>query len=158
MTYSRLLIPAIFLALSASATAQDGRRGERLQALDTNNDGAITRQEANAKKLQRFGETDTNNDGSITPEEIEAAMERRRAERRAERFAKTDTDGNGAISQAEFLASDRGSEIFDRLDSNDDDIISAAEIEAGQAARRGRGGPRGGRAGGPRPTSDGSGS
>ena len=144
MSNSRFILPALFIALSASAFAQDNPRAERLQALDLNNDGAISLEESNANRIEMFTSIDINNDGAVTLEEMELAAERRRAERRAERFASADSDGNGTIDQAEFLASQPGNRLFDQLDANDDDLISADELAN---ARQGRRGPRDGRRG-----------
>ncbi|MFZ4542270.1 MAG: EF-hand domain-containing protein [Rickettsiales bacterium] len=58
---------------------------------DTNNDGAISKDEWRAKGDKMFSETDTNNDGKLTPEEMKARHEKRRAEwkeRREERKGK----------------------------------------------------------------------
>lgn len=159
MSYTHLLLPALFLAISATATAQDRpQRGDRLKALDTNNDGAISLDEANAPQLERFTSIDTNGDGNLTQAEMDASVERRREERRAGRFAESDTDGNGSISQAEFLANQRGNNLFERLDTNKDEVISAEELAAGRQGRRGQRGRRGPRRDGAPATSTESGS
>lgn len=151
MKRSLLLIPALLLIATATVSAQEergGRHGPRLEALDTNSDGIITREEANAPRLEYFARADTNNDGALTQAELEAASERRKAERKAERFARADTDGNGTISLEEFRP-ERGEARFDWLDANDDDQISADEMEAAKANRGERRGRRG-RPNGPR--------
>lgn len=145
MSYSRLLIPALFLALTATAVAQDSKRGDhngkradRITSLDTNGDGEISSEEAKASQLERFAKVDANNDGTITQDEIQASAERRRTEARDNRFARIDTDGNGSLSEAEFLATDRGNDMFKRLDANNDGTVSAEELAARPEGRRGR--------------------
>lgn len=147
MNTKYLLIPALFATLAATASAQDGPRGKRLQNLDTNDDGVITREEAQAPHLERFASIDANNDGELTQAEMEAAQAKRKEERKAARFADADADGNGTLSLEEFTP-EREAARFDRLDTNDDGEISAAELEATAQGRRGRGGRRGPRRGG----------
>ena len=55
----------------------------RFKEIDTNGDGKISRDEANAKAprlAKRFDEIDTNKDGFITPDEMKAARARHQAQ------------------------------------------------------------------------------
>lgn len=61
------------------------------------------------------------------PERAEARRERM-AERAAERWAAIDTDGDGRLSLAEFTAA--RIQHFDRLDANNDGIVTVADVEA----------------------------
>ena len=77
-----------------------------------------------------FAELDSDSDGMITAEDIEAYQEAR--------FNNIDTDGDGMISLAEWetnFAEDaserkksRLASMFDRMDANDDEMISAEEL------------------------------
>lgn len=153
-----IILPALLLASAAAIAApaladHHGQRGEGITRLDTNSDGAITRAEAEAPRLERFAAADANGDGALTQAEMEAYTEAQRQarmeERRAKRFARMDTDGNGTISSEEFVQS-RGAKMFDRLDEDDDGVVSAAEIEAAEAKWSERRGRRGHRRGQPR--------
>ena len=78
-----------------------GKRGDRMQALDTDKDGRISRDEANAGKggfAQRFADMDVNKDGYLD----RADMQARATQRRGECFAAADADKNGQLSRAEF--------------------------------------------------------
>lgn len=53
---------------------------ERFQAMDTNNDGAVSKEEFDTAQARRFKETDLNGDNKITPEEVKEAWEKMRAQ------------------------------------------------------------------------------
>lgn len=147
-----LVLPALIAALAVPAFAQHGGADRpSLRDLDADGDGAITREEADAPRLEHFASIDSDGDGVLTLAEMEAAHERRMAERRAERFARMDADGDGTVSLDEF-SGPRSDRRFGRADANDDGVISAEEIadlEARMAERgerrwrRGRPGGRG---------------
>ena len=126
-----LILAALGVTATATATAvqaQAHERGgavrDRLAAIDANRDGAIARAEVQAFREAMFACLDTNQDGYVTREEREAA----RREHRAREQRGPDADGDGRISRGEFMSQPyRG---FDRLDSNDNGVVSAAEIEA----------------------------
>jgi len=70
-----------------------------------------TRAELQAKIAEQFKKADANNDGAVTKAEADAGREamkakfaERRDERRSEQFAKLDTDKNGQLSKEEFNA------------------------------------------------------
>ncbi len=73
--------------------------------------------------------------GRPTREEREAA--------RAAAFAQADTDGNGALSAAEFatfkniLSQQRGQHWFSKMDANGDGQVTAEELQAARAHKRG---------------------
>lgn len=52
---------------------------ERFKALDTNNDGKLSKAEFVARSEQIFAKIDANNDGAVTQEEMQTAREKRRA-------------------------------------------------------------------------------
>ena len=72
---------------------------------DANNDGVLTRAEAETHAKAMFVKLDVNKDGKLDKADREA----RRAQMREEMFKRLDTNGDGMISKAEFLA-DRGPE------------------------------------------------
>lgn len=117
--------------------------GGGMMRLDANHDGVITRAEMIAEAEARFAAMDTNKDGTVTADEREAA----RAAMRAQRGGGDGPRGGGAgmrgggdreMTRAEAL--DRAGKRFDRLDTNHDGKLDAAELAAARPMR----GPRGG--------------
>lgn len=96
--------------LSAGERAQMRGKGPRgqgahgqggMRAADTDNDGRVSRAEAQAAHAQagdRFEQMDFNKDGYLDRADMQARM----AQRRGECFGKADTDRNGQLSRAEF--------------------------------------------------------
>lgn len=154
-----VLVPAALIAATnttPNTTAPSGRPGWGDHGLfnrfDTNKDGVVTKDEAQAAAAAQvdkvFTELDTNHDGQITQDEVKAAHEARRAEMEAKfeaRFKQADTNGDGMLSKEEVQAGmpmlARG---FDRIDTNKDGQLTLDEIKAGrQAMARHMRGPRG---------------
>ena len=106
-----------------------GRHGNRMQRMDTNGDGVITREEVTERALARFDRFDTNGDGQIT----EAEREQARAQRRANR-PNPDANGDGLITREELGA--MAFERFDRADANGDGVVTREERRAARAAHR----------------------
>jgi Ca2+-binding EF-hand superfamily protein len=139
------LVPAALIAAAANTSPPaSGHWGEHgvFKSFDTNGDGVVTKEEAqaaaNARVDKIFADLDTNHDGQITQEEVQAARAARRAEMEAKfaaRFKQADTNGDGQLSKDEVQAGmpmlARG---FDRLDSNKDGELSMDEIKAGREA------------------------
>jgi Ca2+-binding EF-hand superfamily protein len=83
------------------------------------------------RKQYMFNRADADANGYITLAELEALPARHGKGRRFNRF---DNDANAEISQAEFLANIR---LFDRMDTNEDGVITEAEIDAAPCGRGG---------------------
>lgn len=129
---------AALLAGSAWAIADMDHNGMR---------GPQTRAEVEAKVKEHFAKIDTNKDGAITKEEADAFKAASRAEMRDKMFAMLDTDKNGQISRAEFDAHHTDSmggghgmghmrrggmnamrgDLFARADANGDGKVTLAE-------------------------------
>ncbi|MBZ9987633.1 EF-hand domain-containing protein [Mesorhizobium sp. BH1-1-5] len=114
------------------ATAAHDMPGQRiLQRLDTNGDGAISKDEILAARERMFKRLDRNGDGIIDEKEIETA--RQAIEDRAEaaearlgnRLRRMDRNGDGKVTENEFQAS---TPLFDLADRNGDGRLSADEI------------------------------
>ena len=116
----------------ADRAAYMNRHGMGFGSVDTNSDGRVTMEEANAyarRPLTSGGDSD--NDGAMSAAELaRAAPEVRTALLRA------DTNSDGALSSAEIDA--RVEERFRTGDTNHDGGITEQEAEAAAAARPAR--------------------
>ncbi|WP_293623667.1 hypothetical protein [Salinisphaera sp.] len=135
MNRSRLPLCAMFVlaAVSAGAWAQNA-----LSALDANDDGAISRQEAIDGQRKTFERLDANEDGVLdidefaagqpapASEELPADVRRKRRKALERQFATLDRDDDGAISLAEYQAA--MTPYFDALDTNSDGVLDGAEL------------------------------
>ena len=121
------------LAPVCAAVAQDMPGQRILQRLDTNGDGAISKDEMLAARERLFKRLDRNGDGAIDEKEIETA--RQAIEDRAQatearlgnRWRRMDRNGDGKVTENEFQAS---TPLFDLADRNGDGRLSADEIAA----------------------------
>ena len=134
----KVLFAAVGLAALAGAAglalAQDEEgphhRHDMLFQADTNNDGALTRQEFDAGRAAMFTRMDANNDGQLAREEMRRMHDGHRGHRgmHAMHLRGADANNDGTITREEFLA--RPIEHFNRLDANHDGAISGAEMPA----------------------------
>ncbi len=118
------------------------------ESLDKNSDGKITQDEAPAEAWDRMAQADTNEDGAVTKEELGAMMSQRGGPAgpggpkgpggRGNLFEKNDKNGDGKISQDEAPA-----EAWARLSQADKDGDNAVTREELGAMMRERGGPGG---------------
>ncbi len=123
--------------------------GGGMMRADANHDGVVTRAEMIAEADARFTAMDTNKDGKLTADERDAAREAMRAQWRGGegqapragggmRGGNGGGGGDGVTTREESLQ--RAGNRFDRLDTNHDGKLDAAEMAAGRPMR----GPRGG--------------
>lgn len=131
---SSLTLGFAALALAGPHHEPGSRAGgpDRIQQLDTNKDGKVTRQEARAAAVARFKALDTNKDGVVSQEEATKAREKQHARRAAEHFAKMDTNKDGRLSKTEVKMPPAR---FQKLDTNKDGALSPAELAAGKKER-----------------------
>lgn len=118
-----------------------GGRGEFFRNMDTDKDGAISKEEA-GDRWERLGQLDKNADGKVTPEEMAAMMGGKGGPGGpggpgregaggptgpGAMFGRYDTDKDGKLSKAEVPA-----EMWDKLSKADDDadgLVTKAELE-----------------------------
>lgn len=141
-----LLVTALTaLTLAAPAFAQDGpmEPGMMFEALDTDKDGNVTQAEIDAAKTARFAAADTNSDGKLDEaemlaqaeamqvEHMAAMLERMKAampKRVAHMMIELDANSDGFVTPEEMDDSHMA-RMFDRLDENEDAMISVGEAE-----------------------------
>jgi hypothetical protein len=113
------------------ATGIGGDGPGRFAGMDQNGDGVITRAEWRGN-YQSFSNQDRNNDGVLSGDEVNPGAGRwsarpglDRESRRAERFAALDVNSNNRIEAREW---DGTVVAFNRLDVNNDNVLSRAEM------------------------------
>lgn len=133
-------------------TFGDGTLPDFLEIYDTDGDGVLSEEERQAMREARrddrhqhfIDEWDTDGDGVLSEEEKEAAhiaIRERIIARRALRFDEADINGDGFLSPEEFKAipavarllheyPEKVRMIFNRLDADDDGLISKEEFMA----------------------------
>lgn len=139
-----LVIATGFAAQAASDdTTKPGKmRHERpsFSALDTDNNGELTREELGAQAKLRFDKADANGDGKLSAEELGQNGKKRAEERAAKMIERLDADKDGMLSQDELSKSrkgDRAEKMFDRVDADNNGTIS--EEEFAKLGKRGHG-------------------
>lgn len=130
----------------ASSVAFAGDPAKKMDKIDTDNDGKISRSEFDSCAERHFSEADTNKDGVLTTSEVDAAVkgaphndQKRDDLGRSQwvgkdKFQKCDTDGDGRISTAEANAA--RDKFFAKLDANNDGSITEAEFDAAHKAMK----------------------
>ncbi|MCK0150647.1 EF-hand domain-containing protein [Marivita sp. S6314] len=134
-----LLTTGVGTAVSAQeAGGREDRRAEMFARLDTDKNGSVSAEEF-AAGANRFARLDTDGDGLLTAEELAAGGQDRATRKAARMIERLDSNDDGMLSEAEIEARRDPSRMFDRLDANDDGVVSEEEFAE---ARMGRGGKR----------------
>ena len=111
----------------------------RMGAIDTNDDGVISDDEAADQVESVYAAMDADDDGELTMEEYMAVRmgpqnggneDRQKAmqERKKARFGEMDTDKSGKVSKVEFIAA--GKARFDAADTDKDGKVTPWEFRA----------------------------
>ena len=144
-TYLLIATIAAGMALAATAEARGERTGPMMptfEELDADANGSVTLTEIEtaltARAEAQFAERDTDGDGALSADEMMAGANAERAERMAERIARhierADENGDGLLQQSELQAqadNRRGGNfdrMFDRLDADEDGVLTAEEF------------------------------
>lgn len=139
----RLILGVMTVALPAVALAgdpphngkkeQDARFEQMFRAVDADNSGKISKEEARQKSpdlLEGFDHIDANKDGGLTRAEIKQALAA--ADKRRREFSQSlenaDKDKNGMLSREEAKALPNLSANFEAIDSNHDGQLVIKEI------------------------------
>lgn len=118
------------------AAGDCGREGH-FDRLDADNDGFITRSEAEAAMpslAKHFDRIDVDDSGQLSKDEVRQARSdhrRRASERFAKRWRTADVDGDGSLDLAEAQTGmPRLAERFSAVDADNDGRITTAEMKA----------------------------
>lgn len=120
-----LVVACVGPVLAAPAFADESRL---LSALDSNQDGSLSRAEFLVLRAQMFSRIDTDASGTVTKAETEAARAAmaQQADRRQSDIWAQDADGDGQLTLAEYTSVTPG---FDRADRDGDGTLSGPEID-----------------------------
>jgi hypothetical protein len=135
-------VGALGLVLSALVQAQPP--GSGIARLDTDGDGLVSRLEFSEGDARRgpkiFDYADGNGDGVVSLEELQAAVDERAEEKRAQAaehmqtmFEAMDGNNDGLVTREEAEA-----HVFARIDSDGDGFISEDEAREMKDRRGGR--------------------
>lgn len=124
---------AIALASTVAVAKQrPGQGGEPInfEELDENGDGQITRSEMENMRANRISRADANGDGDISLEEMQQHGAERAREHASRVMERLDSNDDGVLSSDEMPSNERANRRFDRVDTDDDGVISKSEFEA----------------------------
>lgn len=97
-------LAALTLAGGVAVAQQAPTAPRGMARADADGDGRLNQAEFVARRVDRLTAADANRDGSVSADERVAAKAARRAERRAGAFDRLDADEDGVLSRAEFEA------------------------------------------------------
>lgn len=123
---------ALLILLTTPAMAQ--MRGEGVfERSDVNKDGTVTREEFITARADHFAKLDRNSDGYIDSNDVPERLAKRRQRQGGGDFmaGQFDADGDKKVSKEEFV--NGPTKLFDRADTNKDDVLDAKELAAAKA-------------------------
>lgn len=133
-----LVAGAALFALAAPAIAGKGdmmgHHKARLEAVDTDGNGKISKAEADAARDKHFGEADADGNGSVSYEEFQAMSEKHHKMMVKHKFERADENDDGVLTADELGG--RLTDHFERMDTNGDGEISEKERKAAHKKMR----------------------
>lgn len=151
-TTTLIFLSTVAIAGLATIAAARGPSGEMsFETLDVDGSGEITVADFDAMRASRFSEMDGNGDGKVTKAEFVAHAQARAAARATEMFARMDSDADGILSRdaldGRLGRGGPGMRMLERFDTDNSGGISAEEFEAAHDLMAEHGGKRRGRHG-----------
>lgn len=137
-----MILSALAVSIVAGTTLQSGAasghgNGPRhsFEELDANSDGQLTKDEMAAHMKARFDGADADGNGILTRAEMEANGKKKAGKRANRMIERLDTNGDDGVSFAELQAG-RGGKMFERVDADGDGAITKAEFDAARETMR----------------------
>lgn len=135
----RMLTAAALLSLfSTPSMAQMMRHGGEgmFERADANNDGSVTKEEFITALGQKFARLDRNSDGYIDSSDVPKRLAERRKQNGGGEMVggQFDADGDGKVSKDEFV--NGPTLIFDRADTDKNNVLDAKELAAAKEAAK----------------------
>lgn len=94
---------------------------------DANKDGKISQDEINATRSQWLSDADANKDGALSLDEFQGLWLKMQRERMVRAFQKLDSNGDASISAAEY--GDGLKNVVADLDTNRDGVLSREDLQ-----------------------------
>ncbi len=128
-----LRFPTLFLGTALLALGSASMVSAQGTRADANGDGALTREEARSLAEARFARFDVNRDGVLDADDRVAARERRRDRR----FDRMDGDDDGVVSRDEFatVGAALDSRLAARRAQREDALTDDRALESGERSR-----------------------
>ncbi len=124
-----LLLAGGVALLSTQVFANDDNLASHFKAMDSDNDGRISRAEFTTAKSRASAKMDANSDGTVSADEKSAAKTEKKHwwnRTAADKTDKSTMNSDGTVSSTDTAAA----AMFDRLDTNQDGYLSESELAA----------------------------
>jgi hypothetical protein len=131
MRIATILLIMLVTSSVRAAVPNDQLLLSRMSGADANRDGNITKAELIAFRASNFTRLDRNDDSVLTRNDIPAFLRGRGPLDFDSLIAQFDSNQNGQISRDEFVNGPTA--VFDRADSNRDNILTEVERKAALA-------------------------
>lgn len=131
---------AFFLVLTLTATPVMAQRGsgamiDQMAKADVNQDGFVTRGELLSARAANFTRFDRNGDGALSDNDIPTFLQRTSMGAQFGTMrGQFDANRDGKVTRDEFV--NGPTPVFDAADTNKDNRLTRAEIDAAKAAAR----------------------
>lgn len=139
-----LFTAAIGFGLTLPAHAEEGTGAHcqmhdkhKFDDADTNKDGSLSKDEAQAMHDKNFEQMDTNKDGTLSKDEMKACAHRMGGakakamhEKQTKAFKGADTDNDGTLTKEEAKKLPRVSKNFDAIDADKDGTLDRDEVHS----------------------------
>jgi hypothetical protein len=124
--FHRKMLAACALAIGLGAPLAAFAKTADMTALDPDNDGTVSLDEASKAGAAKFDKLDVDHDGTIDKTEAASVIPEKM-------FDRINKDKDGTIDKAEY--GDAVAAVFKRADKDNDGTIDAAELAKGPGKR-----------------------